>query len=157
LYPLFSPQSLIAEGTANYGIDLAFPGNERQEFERNVLFPMAGLDPNEADRFYQLLELLGRLNYTSNQAARDLLDGVKDEEQTTRWLQRYALRSPERAAQSIRFYRAYRSYVINYNLGQDLVRDYVEAGLDDPQVHWARFKTLLSSPLQASDLVSESN
>ena len=25
VYPLFSPQSLIAEGTANYGIDVAFP------------------------------------------------------------------------------------------------------------------------------------
>ena len=26
VYPLFSPQSLIAEGSANYGADLAFPG-----------------------------------------------------------------------------------------------------------------------------------
>ena len=26
VYPLFSPQSLIAEGTANYGIEVAFPG-----------------------------------------------------------------------------------------------------------------------------------
>ena len=25
VYPLLSPQSLIAEGTANYGIDIAFP------------------------------------------------------------------------------------------------------------------------------------
>ena len=29
VYPLFSPQSLIAEGSANYGIDVAFPGDER--------------------------------------------------------------------------------------------------------------------------------
>ena len=29
VYPLFSPQSLIAEGTANYGIEVAFPGDER--------------------------------------------------------------------------------------------------------------------------------
>ena len=26
VYPLFSPQSLIAEGTANFGIEVAFPG-----------------------------------------------------------------------------------------------------------------------------------
>ena len=44
LYPLFSPQSLIAEGSGNYGIDLAFPGNERMAFEKEVLFPLAGLD-----------------------------------------------------------------------------------------------------------------
>ena len=45
VYPLFSPQSLIAEGTANYGIELAFPAAERLAFERDVLFPLAGLDP----------------------------------------------------------------------------------------------------------------
>ena len=30
MYPLFSPQSLIAEGSANYGIELAFPGYEKK-------------------------------------------------------------------------------------------------------------------------------
>src|SRR5207302_7941763 len=48
VYALFSPQSLIAEGTANYGIEVAFPsgerGDERLAFERDVLFPLAGLD-----------------------------------------------------------------------------------------------------------------
>jgi hypothetical protein len=39
VYALFSPQSLIAEGTANYGIDVAFPRAERLEFERRVIFP----------------------------------------------------------------------------------------------------------------------
>ena len=34
VYPLFSPQSLIAEGSANYGIEVAFPGDERVAFER---------------------------------------------------------------------------------------------------------------------------
>ena len=48
VYPLFSPQSLIAEGTANYGIAVAFPGDERIEYEQKVLFPAAGLDPARA-------------------------------------------------------------------------------------------------------------
>ncbi len=41
-YPLFTPQSLIAEGTANFGIDVAFPGSERIAFEQSTLFPLAG-------------------------------------------------------------------------------------------------------------------
>ncbi len=45
VYPLFSPLSLIAEGTANYGIEVAFPGNERVKYETEVLFPLAGLNP----------------------------------------------------------------------------------------------------------------
>ena len=39
------PPSLIAEGSANYGIDMAFPPAERTAFERDSLFPLAGLDP----------------------------------------------------------------------------------------------------------------
>ncbi|MFN8061725.1 MAG: hypothetical protein U0Q12_21380, partial [Vicinamibacterales bacterium] len=38
VYPLFSPQSLIAEGTANYGIDVAFPAADRLDFERDTVF-----------------------------------------------------------------------------------------------------------------------
>ena len=38
IYLLFSPQSLIAEGIASYGIEMAFPGEERRDFEREVLF-----------------------------------------------------------------------------------------------------------------------
>src|SRR6188768_2924856 len=34
VYPLFTPQSLIAEGTANFGIEVAFPGQERVSFEK---------------------------------------------------------------------------------------------------------------------------
>src|SRR5881275_1782863 len=44
VYPLFSPQSLIAEGTANFGIEVAFPGRERVTYEQQTLFPLAGLD-----------------------------------------------------------------------------------------------------------------
>ena len=43
VYPLYSPQSFIAEGSANYGIELAFPGQERLAFERRVLYPLAGI------------------------------------------------------------------------------------------------------------------
>ena len=41
VYPLFSPQSLIAEGTANCGIELIFPDQERLKFEKEVLYPLA--------------------------------------------------------------------------------------------------------------------
>lgn len=41
IYPLYSPQSLIAEGTANYGIELSFTDAERLAFEQQVLYPLA--------------------------------------------------------------------------------------------------------------------
>jgi hypothetical protein len=52
LYPLFSPQSLIAEGSANYGIEVAFPGDDKVKFAKNVLLPLAGLDTAGIDALY---------------------------------------------------------------------------------------------------------
>ncbi len=152
LYPLFSPASLIAEGSGNYGIDLAFPGSERVEFEREVLFPLAGLDPTEADRYYELLELLSRLGYSGNEAARDYLNGAIDREQAVQWLVDYSLSSPERARQRIDFFDTYRSYVINYNLGKDMVREYIERDTEDHAARWQKFEQLLSSPMSPADL-----
>jgi hypothetical protein len=51
LYPLFSPQSLIAEGSGNYDIDLAFPDDERMQFEKVVLFPLADLNTEQTDLY----------------------------------------------------------------------------------------------------------
>ena len=51
---------------------------------------------------------------------------------------------PARAKQRVRFIDTYRTYVINYNYGKDLVRDYVEAV--PAEQRWQRFKDLLSSP-----------
>jgi len=152
LYPLFSPQSVIAEGSGNYGIELAFPGDERVEFEKRSLFPLAGLSADNADRYYQLQELLAQLNYSGNEAARAYLNGDTTREQTIEWLMQYSLSSAERAEQRTRFFDAYRSYVINYNHGKDLVASYVERGDADTAKRWARFATMLSEPLLPADL-----
>ena len=155
VYPLFSPQSLIAEGTANFGIDVAFPGPERVRFEKAVLFPAAGLDPAKAENFYETLALVDELSYAGNEAARKYLNGEIDRAAAERWLERYALTSHDRAAQRVRFFDQYRSYVINYNLGKDMVRKYIESQggtADKPAARWRAFEKLLSSPRLPSSL-----
>jgi hypothetical protein len=153
VYPLFSPQSLIAEGSANYGIDIAFPANERTEFEKRNLFPIAGIDPSKAGQYYRIQELTAKLSYAGNEAARRYLDGQINADQAADWLTRYSMMAPARARQRVKFIEQYRSYVINYNLGKDLVKAYVERhGGDDPNKRWEVFKELLSSPRLPSEL-----
>jgi hypothetical protein len=155
VYPLFSPQSLVAEGTANFGIDVAFPGAERVAFERDVLYPLAGLDPVTAERYATVQDLVERLSYAGNEAARRYLNGEIDRAATQAYVERYALMPPDRAEQRVRFMDQYRSYVINYNLGQDLVRQYVErqgGTADNPQRRWEVFSELLASPRLPSGL-----
>jgi hypothetical protein len=155
VYPLFSPQSLIAEGTANYGIEVAFSESERLEFERDVLFPAAGLDPAKAEEYYRIHALVTRLGYSGNEAARRYLNQEIDRAAAAEWLTRYAMMSPARAEQRTRFFDEYRSYVINYNLGKDLVKQYIESrgGTErEPSKRWAEFLLLLGSPRLPSGL-----
>jgi hypothetical protein len=155
VYALFSPQSLVAEGTANYGIEVAFPGDERLAFERDVLFPLAGLDASQATAYAKLRALLDRLAYAGNEAARTYLNGEKTRTQTVAWLTRYAMMPAAAAEQRTKFFDTYRSYVINYNLGKDLVKQYVESRggvASDPARRWQEFVRLLASPRLPSGL-----
>ncbi len=149
MYPLFSPQSLVAEGTANLGIEIAFPGDERTVFEGDQLYPLAGLDPARAAGYAAVQRLIDRLSYAGNEAARRYLDGEIDRAQAAAWLQKYAMMPADRALQRTTFFDEYRSYVINYNVGRDLARQYIESrgGTPDrPAKRWREFGRLLASP-----------
>ncbi len=154
VYALFSPQSLIAEGTANFGRDVAFPTKtERMKFEKEMLFPAAGIDPARADEYYAVQDLFKELDYTVNEAARRLINGEIDEKTAVQWLQKYAVMEPPRAEKRVKFIRRYRSYVINYNLGEDMVRRYIEKRSgSDPEKRWSEFGKLLASPRLPSGL-----
>jgi hypothetical protein len=153
VYPLFSPQSLIAEGTANYGIAVAFPGQERVAYEAKVLFPAAGIDPRRAAEYYEVQALVEKLAYAGNEAARRYLNKEIDAGQAAAWLEKYALMPRARAEQRVRFFDQYRSYVINYNLGKDMVAQFIEGKAGgDTQKRWEEFGRLLSSPRLPSGL-----
>jgi hypothetical protein len=153
VYPLFSPQSLIAEGTANFGRDVVFTPAERMKFEKEVLFPAAGIDASRADEYYAVQDLMKQLDYAANEAARRLINGEIDEDAAVKWLQKYAVMAPARAQQRVKFIQRYRSYVINYNLGEDMVRSYIDKRSGtDPEKRWSEFGKLLSSPRLPSGL-----
>jgi hypothetical protein len=154
VYALFSPQSLIAEGTANFGRDVAFPTTtDRMKFEKEVLFPAAEIDASRADEYYAVQDLMKQLDYATNEAARRLINGEIDENAAVQWLQKYAVMDPARAQQRVKFIQRYRSYVINYNLGEDMVRRYIEKRSGtNPEKCWSEFAKLLSSPRLPSGL-----
>ena len=154
VYPLYSPQSLIAEGSANYGIELAFPGPERLAYETKALYLLAGLPSTEAAKYSALQDATRELQGARFTIARELLEGRIGEAEAARLTERYLLVSPERARQLTDFAKQYRSYVINYGLGLDLVRSDVEAAGATPEARWKRMEQLLSEPTLPSDLRS---
>ena len=153
LYPLYSPQSFIAEGSANYGVELAFPGNERLEFERRVLYPLAGLARRRRGDLSRIAErdrgAERRPLHHRPRAAR------RPDHARAGGGAHPALRPADRAAapsSRIAFTEHYRAYVINYGLGQEMVKAYIERAGRDPSARWAAMRRLLSEPSLPSDL-----
>ena len=152
--PLFGPFGPIAEGSANFGIELAFPDDEKITFEREILFPMAGLDPALASKLEALNALTGQLSHATNEIARQYLDGELTREQAIPLIQRYYLASTEKSAQRVGFIDTYRGYVINYNMGLDLAREWVDRAGEDEAARWQAFEEMLTGPVTASDIVA---
>ena len=136
---------------ANYGIEVAFPA--RRTPSSGGVFPLAGLPPERAV-VARVQALVDRLGDAGIEAARGYLDGRIDRAQAAEWLTDYAMMSPPRAEQRTRFIDQYRSYVINYNLGKDLVKAYVDARSDGrPDRRWSEFERLLAAPRLPSALL----
>jgi hypothetical protein len=152
VYPLFSPQSLIAEGSANYGIALAFPGAEKVRFEREQLYPLAGLDPATAEAYDAFTRAKAALSGAEYTIADDYLAGRVDKTQAVALLRKYGLMTQARAEQRMKFIDTYRSYVINYGLGQDMVREHVERAGPSADARWARMEAVISQPTTPADL-----
>ena len=92
--------------------------------------------------------------FTSNPACA-YLDGQIPKAECQRRLTQYALMPGARAEQRVRFIEKNRAYVINYNLGQDMIKTYLEnrgAPIAQPAKAWREFAALLSSPRLPSGL-----
>ena len=149
IYPLFSPQSILAEGTANVGEDILFSDDERRRVLTETLAPIAGLSPAAVLASDRVRDAMRPLRFVREEAARLLLDEGRPEDEVEAFLVRYGLVDADRAKKSIEFTRTYRSYIYNYTLGEDLVRNWIGTGPDRRE----RYYDLLQRPVVPSDLV----
>ncbi|HCK84246.1 MAG TPA: hypothetical protein DHW63_06935 [Hyphomonadaceae bacterium] len=160
--PLYHPSAPLNEGGGNFGVEMAFPGDERLAFERDTLYPLAGLDPAGARAYHDLQQALNELQSARLMiAAGYLRDGLfaaqfrnpNARELAIEQTMNYLLVSRARAEQLIAFTDHYRSYVVNYVAGEVLIRDYVNrvAG-DEEGARWAAFERIMSEPTLPRDL-----
>jgi len=141
--PLFSPQALAMEGTADAGLDVLMTRDEQDAFLREVLAPVAGLSDRDFDLYRRVREASEALRGVRGEAARMLLLEARPEDEVVRFLVDTGLQTEERARRGVDFLRRYRAYVFTYTVGGDLVRAYIGDGPDRAQ----RFAALLRTPL----------
>ena len=152
--PLFSPR-MFGEGEANYGVDLVFPKQAWLEYMGTTICPLAGIDTSNLERYYDILKSRETMKYSFIDAARSYIDGRKSRDAVISWNMHFGVRTRRQAEDEVSFYDKYRSYIITYSVGEDLIRNFILAGggtESNPAKRWELFKALLTSPLSASDL-----
>jgi hypothetical protein len=148
VFPLFSPQAIIFEGSGDFAAVVAFPGESRNEFLRDVIAPIAGMESADLDTMQTIRDLTHDARYAGIEAARKYLDGDWSRQETIDWLTNYALVGPEDIDAWFGFTERYRAYRINYVLGEDLVQGFVrkENPKGDAAGDWQALAKLLSLP-----------
>ena len=137
--PLFSMQSALHEAASSLAPALAFPEPARAVFERDALFPLAGLDPAMAARHVAAGRLVDRLHTIEADVARNYLDGVLDFPRAAAALERDALMPSADA--TLKFLNQFRSYAATYTIGRDRLEDVVDAD-------WAAYRRVVAAPEQ---------
>lgn len=153
LLPLYSPRAIVSEGSAEYGVKLAFPGDSQLAYERDVIAPLAGIDTSQLDAYYALREATKQLSGAYYTIASGFLDGSLSREEAIAASMRYQLNNRQRAESSLRFIENYRSYVINYGMGETIVGNFVEAAGESQDARWERFIGVLTEPVLPEDLM----
>ena len=154
-FPLYSPFGLMAEGSANFAVALAFPQSTKIEFEQNILFPMAELDPKLVWQLDTLNQLLESLAHSVSATAQLYLNGKITKEQAIQNIRKYSLTTKPKAEQSVRFIEQYRAYVLNYNLGKQIVADYITKNSQSDAEKWQIFEGMITNMVTASDTLEQ--
>ena len=148
---LASPLATVAEGAAVLGEEMIFSGHERAQFFEEVLFPLAGFEPEDAGLFDAVVTASTALNRTGNaRVARKYLGGVLSREEACRHLRDVLLLDREAAEARLRLIEEFRAYPVALAEGYRIVRDYVGEGAG----RWERFVHALTEPVLPGDLTS---
>jgi hypothetical protein len=136
----FSPRALRAEGAATYAAELAFPGDSRDRFERNVLFPLATIAADDLERYLRVERLVDRLRWIEVDVARRYLDGGLEFVRAADALEREALMPRAAAETMLKFFNEFRTYAVTYTAGRDLAAAAVDAAGGDEDKRWQAYE-----------------
>ena len=145
--PTFSPQSYLSEGAATYAPTLLLSDGERLRLERDVLFPLAGLNPAGAQRYLEVEKLIGELHTAEPGIARDYLDGHLEFIRAAEALERETLM--QHSETTLLYLNEFRTYMLAYTTGADQVRAYIESGTPSEAERWRRYLILVRDPCRA--------
>ena len=141
-----TPQSLVSEGIAEYGLEVLLDEELEEELEATLAAQGLHTDLRHARAIDRARKPLRAIGLDTGLLIHE--HGASADEAKAHF-QQWGLATPERAASSVRFATdpTWRAYAITYSAGRALCAGYVG---DDP----TRFATLLTEQVRVSDLLA---
>jgi hypothetical protein len=118
-----TPSAVMAEGIATTARETILTDDELEEWFREELLPIAGMDHIDPKRILAIGKAGRKLNGIDGNAAFMLHDQRKSKAEILRYLQNYGLSTEKEAEHTINFISnpLYRSYIFTYHMGYDLL------------------------------------
>jgi hypothetical protein len=147
-----APECVVSEGIAVNALHAVMDRTEVEAWLTGELATLAGLDAGDVKALLAAGQAMEELDGVSGNAAMLLHADGRPEEDVLDYFQTYALATPERAGQSLKFIQNpnFRAYIFTYSVGGRLVREAVKAG----KVSFPDLLTRPYTPGQLSALIS---
>jgi len=142
----------VAEAVAEYGIGLTFPVDERVAFERDVLYPLAGLEMDHPEHWRAFIAARSSVLGASSTVARDFLAGTIDRDEAKRLFVRYRLQTPAAAEQMMKMLPVIGSYGIASDMGWYTIDRMMQGRSIDEQ--WRLLERIEREPMLLDDVAA---
>jgi len=101
------PQFPVSDAISEYGVGMVFPLDDRMKFEREVLYPLAGLTMQDEPAWRAYISARSSVLGATSTVIRDYLDHKIDAEAAKTLSMRYRLMNPRSAEQLIKMVNAF--------------------------------------------------
>jgi hypothetical protein len=152
---LLAPECVLAEGIGDSAQELLFDQADLADFLRHELYPRAGFADVPVETQVCLSQVGEGLRAVSGNAALLLHREGRPPEEVQRYVERWALRTPKEAAQTLKFLQnpLFRSYVFNYALGKELIRPLLQG--PDAKANFQRLLSEAFTPSQVRQWIAQ--
>ena len=115
------PQFAVSDAISKYGVGMVFPLDDRLKFEREVLYPLAGLTMQDEPSWRAYISARSSILGATSTVIRDYLDKKIDADTAKRLSMRYRLMNPRSAEQLLKMVDAFGPDIIASDQGWEAV------------------------------------
>jgi len=144
------PQFPVSDAISEYGVGMVFPLDDRMKFEREVLYPLAGLTMQDESAWRAYISARSSVLGATSTVIRDYLDRKIDAETAKNLSMRYRLMNPRSAEQLIKMVNAFGVDIIASDQGWQAIDEAFRGKPIEEQ--WRLLQRMEEEPMLLGDV-----